>query len=136
MDERRAHDTTDVVVSAGAEILGQKIRGDVGGDGVAPALEQRLLAALLWVATVGTKQRMNGPAKRGGIELRGGEPVEGVDVSRNGSAATIVATFRDVAATRVANFPAGAAIFRLSAANLAANSSFRAATIWQHGSIT
>ena len=84
MDERRAHDTTDVVVGAGAEIPSQKIRGDVGGDVVAPAFEQRFFAAFLRVAAVRTQQRMDGPTKRGGIELRGGEPVEGVEVRWNG----------------------------------------------------
>ena len=84
MDERRAHDATDVIVSSGTEIPGQKIRGDVGGDVVAPTLEQRLFAALLRVAAVRAQQRVNGPTKRGGVELRGGEAVEGVDVRWNG----------------------------------------------------
>ena len=80
MDERRAHDTTDVVVGAGTEILEQEIRGDVGGDMFAPAFEHRLFAAFLGIATVRTQQRVDGPAEGVGVELRGGETVEGVNV--------------------------------------------------------
>ena len=53
MDKWRTHDAADVVCGSVGEILGQEIRTDLRGRVVAPTFEDRFLAALMVVATVG-----------------------------------------------------------------------------------
>ena len=84
MDEWRPDDAADVVSGSASEILAEEIRCDFRCGVVAPAFENWLFSTLLAFATVWRVERVNRPAKRVHIELRGSKAVEGVDVMWDG----------------------------------------------------
>jgi len=80
MDEGRSDDAAKVVVAGIVEVTTEEIGSDLLGTVIAPAFEQGLLAALLFVAPVGRHERMHGPAKLAVVELGCLQTVEIVDV--------------------------------------------------------